>query len=216
MIFRAVLIAFVCSTAGATTVPFNESFSSDAAGWRDAPNAALADWFPTGGADGGGYISETFSFANNAPNDTPVLLRAHAGASGNNFFGNWLADGVTEYRMAVRNNAPAPVNFFARFVSPAGFPGAVAVEFAPVLPGAWTEITIPIDPANPQFISFETSDFNTIFSSIGRIQVGVQVPASLAGNPGSFSFDLDQVSIVPEPASVMLLMGLGVLGLRRR
>jgi hypothetical protein len=118
--------------------------------------------------------------------------------------------------MAVRNNAPAPVNFFARFVSPAGFPGAVAVEFAPVLPGAWTEITIPIDPANPQFISFETSDFNTIFSSIGRIQVGVQVPASLAGNPGSFSFDLDQVSIVPEPASVMLLMGLGVLGLRRR
>src|SRR5262245_57648803 len=210
------LIGFVCGTAAATTVPFTESFSSDAAGWRDAPNAALADWFPTDGADGGGYISETFSFANSAAGDTPVLLRAHAGASGNNFFGNWLTDGVTEYRMSVRNNAQAPVNFFTRFVSPAGFPGAVAVEFAPVLPGTWTEIVIPIDPANPQFISFETSDFNTIFSNIGRIQVGVQVPAALAGNPNSFSFDLDRVQIVPEPATVLLMLGLGVLSLRRR
>jgi hypothetical protein len=218
MQFRAVLIGFVCSTAAATTVPFTEAFTNDAANWRDAPNAATADWFATGGADGGGYISESFSFANSAAGDTPVILRAQSSfnSSGNNFFGNWLSDGVTEYRMAVRNNASVPVNFFARFVQPAGFPGAVAVEFAPVLPGVWTEIDIPIDPANPQFISFETSDFNTIFSNIGRIQVGVQVPAALAGNPDSFSFDLDQVRIVPEPTSVMLILGLSALGLRRR
>src|SRR5262245_31034862 len=157
MQFRALLIGFACGTAGATTVPFTESFSTDAAGWRDAPNAATADWFATGGADGGGYISETFSFANSAAGDTPVLLRAHAGASGNNFFGNGLADGGSEYRMSVRNNSPAPVNFFTRFVSPAGFPGAVAVEFVPVAPGAWTDISIAIDPTNPEFISFETS-----------------------------------------------------------
>ena len=90
-----------------------------------------------------------------------------------------------------------------------------ALEFAPLLPETWTEITIPINPANPQFISYEFGDFNTIFHSVGRIQLGVSVPAELAGSTTPVTFDLDQVTIVPEPAALgLMLIGAGLL--RRR
>lgn len=204
-------------SASAATIPFTEAFSADAANWRNSGGAANATWTNPGGADGGGYISETFSFANSLAGDTPVLLRAQSSynSSGNNFWGNWVSEGVTEYHMSVRSHASVPVNFFARFAPTAGFPGAVAVEFNPVLPETWTEVVIPIAPSNPQFISFETSDFNTVFSGIGRIQVGVSVPGALAGSTIPVTFDLDQVRIVPEPASFACL-ALGALAILRR
>lgn len=194
-------------TAWATTVPFLESFTTDAANWRNDAGTAAATWTATGGADGGGFISDSFSFANSAAGDTPVLIRAQDsyGSSGGNFFGEWLADGVTEYRVSIMHNVPAPLNFFTRFVSPAGFPGAIGLGFAPIPPNVWTQLVIPIDADNPQFISFEGADFNTVFSNIGRLQVGVSVPAALAGNPDAFSFSIDEVTIVPEPASLALL-----------
>lgn len=211
----------IVSAAAATTVPFTEAFASDAAGWRNGPDTAAADWIGAGGADGGGHIRQPFNFVNSVPGPQgPVLFRAEDedNASGGAFIGDWIADGVTALTAWVRHDATVPVNFFVRFAGPANFPGATAVSFAPIAPGAWTPIAIGIDPFNPQFVSFEGTDFNTVFSNIGHVQVGVAVPDALAGVDQIFDFDLDLVTITPEPSSAALL-ALGLLaaaGLRRR
>lgn len=207
----------LAATASAATVPFTESFTADAANWRNGTGVALATWAATGGADGAGFISDTFSFAQSIEGDTPILIRGQSsyGSSGGALFGNWLTDGVTEYRVAVKHDAPVPLNFFTRFASPAGFPGAIGLGFVPVMPRTWTELVIQIDPANPQFISFEGSDFHTVFSNVGRVQIGVSVPAALAGNPGTFTFAVDEVKLIPAPATLGALAFAG-LGMRRR
>src|SRR5438552_3698184 len=184
--------------AVATTIPFTEPFTSDAANWRNASGAANATWLATGGADTGGYISQEYNFVSSVVGGPPVVLlrgQSNFGSSGNNFFGNWIADGVTEFRIWVRHNAPTNVTFFARFASPAAFPGAFA-ELTPIPPGAWTRLTVPITADNPQFITFEGSDFATVFSNVGRVQIGVDIPDSLAGVDAAYSFDADLVSIV--------------------
>ncbi len=208
----------LAATAAATTVPFTESFTADAANWRNGAGTATATWSGTGGADGAGFISDTFSFANSVENDTPILLRGQSnfGSSGGALFGNWITDGVTEYRVSIKHDAPVPLNFFTRFASPAGFPGAIGLGFAPILPNTWTELVIPINPANPQFISFEGADFNTVFSNVGRVQVGVSVPAALAGNPNTFTFDVDEVTLLPEPTTLTAIALAGLALLRRR
>ncbi|CAG0981700.1 hypothetical protein PHYC_01800 [Phycisphaerales bacterium] len=213
-------LAAIMTTTGSTfavVVPFTETFSADSAGWRDSTSTAL-NWFASGGDGGTAYVSGPFNFVNNLANDTPVILRGQSNfnSSGGAIFGNWIADGVTSFSIAVRHNAGQPLNFFSRFASPAAFPGAVAVNFAPVMPNTWTTLTFPIDPSNPQFISFEGSDFNTVFSNVGRVQVGVSVPASMAGVDQSFAFDLDTVSLVPAPGALALLGVAGIFVRRRR
>lgn len=201
-VFESAVAAMLASVpALATTVPFTESFATDAANWRDSPGTATATWLSSGGADAGGYISEDFNFVNSVPGGPPVVLlrgQSNFGASGNNFFGNWIADGVTEFRVWVRHNAPTEVTFFTRFASPAAFPGAFA-ELTPVPQGVWTHLTVPIRADNPQFITFEGSNFVTVFSNIGRVQIGVEIPNSLAGVDSVYNFDADLVSIVGLP-----------------
>jgi hypothetical protein len=66
---------------------------------------------------------------------------------------------------------------------------------------------------------FEGFDWNTVFSNIGHMQFGVNIPPSLVGSSTAFMFDLDkvQVSLVPEPAAVSLAVcGLAVVGFVRR
>lgn len=212
-IAASVVTASVASTFAAT-VPYTESFGADASNWRNSAGAANATYVSAGGSDGGGFVQQAFSFGGFNVGDTPVMVRGQSnfGSSGNNFFGNWLTEGVTEFHAYVRHDAPVPINFFARFArNPA--PGAVAVAFAPVLPNTWTEITIGIDPANPQFVSFEGSDFGFVFSDIQRLQLGVSVPAGLPST-ASYNFDFDQISITPEPSSLVLLL-LGAIATRR-
>jgi hypothetical protein len=187
----------LAAPASATTVPFTEAFTADAANWRDRPGAATATWFETGGADGGGYISEDFNFVASTDLDPPIVLlrgQSNFNSSGNNFFGDWIGDGVTEFRVWVRHDAPADVVFFARFASPAAFPGAFA-ELGTVAEDSWTELTLAITADNPQFITFEGADFETVFSDIGRIQVGVFVPPEVAGQDAERNFDVDLVAI---------------------
>ena len=66
-------------------------------------------------------------------------------------------------------------------------------------------------------MTFEGSDFATVFSSIGNLQIGVFVPAALAGVDQSFTFDVDGVTVVPSPpvAALLALSGL-LLGKHRR
>ena len=128
-----------------------------------------------------------------------------------------MAQGVTEVSFDIRHDAPVPLTFFTRFTSQNNFPGAVALNFIPVLPNTWTTITIAITPMNPQFITFEGSDFATVFGQVQAIQFGVDVPLPLAGLDQAFNFDIDNFAMMPAPsAAVMLLAGLMVRGRRRR
>lgn len=217
VMMTSVMMISLSVAAFAVDVPFTETFAGGPSGWTNFNNSVPADWFATGGVADSAYASGAYNFVNNVDGDTPIILRGQGSnnASGGAFVGNWLAEGVTAYSFAVRHDAPVPLNFFTRFATPMNFPGAIGVGFAPVLPNTWTEIVIPIDPSNPQFVSFEGSDFNTIFSNIGNIQIGANVPAALAGVDASYTFDIDNVSIVPEPASALLLV-LGGVALRRR
>lgn len=185
------------AAASAATVPFLEDFSSDASNWFNGAGNAPATWVATGGPDGSAHISSVANLAAAAVDDTPTVLRGQAGfgSSGGAFVGNYLAEGVSEYRAFVRHDAPFPLAFFTRFSGPANFPGAIAVNFVPVPPNQWTEIVVPIDPANPQFVSFEGTSFEAVFNNVGNVQVGISVLNGQAGYPFDINIDLDKPQI---------------------
>jgi hypothetical protein len=218
VVLAATLCGAVAATAPAAIVPFTEEFTAGSSSWFNPAGNAPLDWTATGGPDGSGYATTPFNFAATAPNATPLIFRGqdNFNSSGGAFVGNWLAEGVTSLDFFVRHDATVPLTFFARLAPPANFPAAVALNFAPILPNTWTHIVIPIDPANPQFITFEGSDFNTTLSNVARLQIGINVPAALAGQNVTFNFDLDRVSIVPAPGSLTAAVMLVALGRRRR
>lgn len=212
------LICSLFSTAAlATSNPFTEDFNDNSANWFNATLTGPLGWSGSGGPDGGAFAFGAFNFENSLLNDTPALLRAQDefGSSGGAFVGDWIDDGVTLFSAQVRHDAPVPLNFFTRFSGPFNFPGAVAVEFAPVAPNTWTEISFAIDALNPQFVTFEGSDFDTVFGNIGHVQIGVTVPSSLAGVDADFTFSVDKASIVPAPAALLPLV-IGLVACSRR
>ncbi len=188
----------------AAELPFVESFSDGFANWADSSQSFGLDYISTGGPDGNGYVSDTVSFANSADDDSFPIFRAHDlfDASGDAFVGNWIDEGVGQFSAMVRHTMPIPINFFTRFSSSNNFPGAVAVAFVPVVPNVWTELSFSIAESDPQFVTFEGSSFADVFSNIGNLQVGANVPVGFGGNTTDYTFDLDVVGItaVPEPA----------------
>lgn len=222
----AVLVAClpfaVNAAASPAAVPFTEDFVADSANWFDNSGGSPLGWSPAGGPDGSSFALGSFNFVGSAPEDTPVIFRAQDefGSSGGAFEGSWIADGVTEFSAFVQHDAGMPLTFFTRFSGPANFPGAFAIQFVPVPPNIWTEISFGIDPLNPQFVTFEGSDFETVFGNIGHIQIGVSVPEALAGLDQTFTFGVDKPTILPEPTTIGLLaIGLSfglVRGGRRR
>jgi hypothetical protein len=206
--------------AHAASLPFTEGFDAGTSGWLNNGSISLA-YVASGGADGGGHVATEFNFVGQVVGGQgPVLFRGNASASGGGFVGDWIADGVATLTAWVRHDSDVPLSYFARFAGPGGFPGAIAVDFAPVLassgPDGWTRIEFAISPASPQFVSFEGSDFATVFSDVDRVQIGVSIPAGLAGVDRVIHFDLDSVAITPEPAGLSLaLLSLGTLGARR-
>lgn len=208
--FAAVLVVFcVTATSQALTVPFTENFATDNANWLNNSNA-LADFHATGGYDGGSFISVSFNFQNNEVDDTPVLFRARPStplgpSSGGNFIGDWLAAGVNKFSAYVRHNATEPLTYIARFADPMGFPGIIVGDNETVPPNTWTLIDFDINPNNPN-IHTEGQPFSAVFDSIGHVQLGVWVPADLAGLDQTFTFDTAQVSIaaIPEPATSLM------------
>ncbi len=212
------ILGALAGEAAATVVPFTEDFVVDSANWRETTGTAGLDWVPAGGPDGSSYASGTFNFLNSIPDDPAVLFRGHDAFDSSNdaFVGNWIADGVSEFSFFFRHDALVPLGVFVRFASTGNFPAAAGVEFVPVPGNAWTEITIAIEPTNPQFVTFEGSDFATVFSSIENLQIGVFVPAGLAGVDQSFTFDVDQVTVVPSPPVAALLALSGLLHAKHR
>jgi hypothetical protein len=216
----ALLISFLASAASrAAAVPFTEDFTTTVSNWADNSALNLLNHVPSGGPDGGSYASASTALAGSSM----VLFRAQDefNSSGHALEGNWIADGVGEFSAFVRHNAPVPLNYFARFSGPGNFPGGTAVKFAPVMPGAWTQLEISISPNNSEFVTFEGTSFATVFSDVGHVQLGVNVPAALAGNMTQYTFDIDKASIaaqVPEPSAFIafLVAGLHLAFWRRR
>lgn len=208
---------WMVASAAATVVPFTEDFSADAANWRSGDEVTALGWSATGGPDGGAYATGTDNFLNAGPGDFRAPLKSSEAfdSSGDALYGDWLADGVTAVSLQVRHDAPMPLTYFVRFATPVPGQGALALSFAPILPSTWTEIVVPISPANPQFITFEASNFNTVFSNVQRLQVALEVPAALAGFDADYTFDVDKVTLIPEPATLGLAL-LSLLALRRR
>ena len=212
-----VTILTMCQSTLATTVPFTEDFDTSASDWRDAAGAAALNHFTSGGPDGGAYAFGTFNFVGSNEGDTAVILRGQDefGSSDGAFEGDWINDGVANFSAFLRHDAPVPLTFSMRFSGPGNWPGATAVNFAPVLSNTWTQISVDITATNSQFVSFEGTDFSTVFSNIGHMQIGVDVPLALAGVDSDYTFDVDKAMVVPEPMSLALL-GMGALSLIHR
>jgi len=213
----AALALSLAASAGAVTVPFTETFSSAANNWSTASVLSPVNLVATGGPDGSQFANRTFSFSAANTGDQAILFRGQTnfGSSGGNLHGNYLTSGVTDLSLFVRNDSPVALDFFVRFGTPN--PGAGVVFLASAVPAnSWTMINVPISMSTPFIYEGAPTLFSTVFANVGRIQVGVVVPASLALSTPSYNFDLDSVSIVPAPSAAVALLGAGAVALRRR
>ncbi len=194
--------------------PFTEDFNSNSSAWRDPAGTQELSWVNTGGPDGGAFSSTIFNFVNTAANATPVLFRGQDqfNSSGDAFVGDWVTSGVDGFNVFVHHDAPTSLNYFARFAGPANFPGAASVFMIPVAPNTWTQLNLPLPDAGMIFEGPFT--YSQVFSNIGNVQIGVSAQG-VAGLDQSIHFGLDKISIVPEPATLMLLGGGAVMVLRR-
>lgn len=217
----ALVSAVVASStsAFALVVPFTEKFESAASNWSIGAALTPLTYVGSGGPDGSSYGSRSFSLTGNNIGATPILFRAQSNfnSSGGAFVGNWITGGVTKLQFSLRHNVTAPVTFFARIApdpvtSPN--PGGVIALTAATAANQWTTFTVDIGPSSP-FI-YEGTTFENVFSAVARLQFGVFVDAGTANLAGPFTFDIDNVAIIPA-SSTLSIAGAGlVLAARRR
>ncbi|USN99421.1 MAG: hypothetical protein H6810_01735 [Phycisphaeraceae bacterium] len=223
----AALLALTFASAAALagpTNPFTETFDNGANNWLGGDFLPPAE-HANGGVGDTGYISSQTGFEFNDPGSFNTVFRGNKGllpgtdASGGAFVGDWIAAGVTNLSFSLRHDIPEPVTVFVRIAADtfgAPFPGAVGIFFVPVFAGEWTDLSIDINPANPQFVTYEDSSFETVFSNVGFIQIGIASPDGLLGDPTLYTVDLDNVAIVPAPAGLLAFAPVLAAATRRR
>ena len=206
------------ASAGSLVGPFTETFEGGNANWTNFNNSGPLDWFPTGGPDGSGYASGTYNLQNASGFFPPVVLRGQgdSNASGGAFVGDWIASGVIGFSFDIRHNLSEPLTITGRFATPMNNPGAATESSITVEPNTWTTVTFDLTPESDDIISFGSGTYESVFSNIGNIQLGFNVPQGLAGQDIEVRFDLDNAALViPSPGAAGLL-GLAGLGLVRR
>ncbi len=213
-LLAVLVVGAVGGSVGGATVPFTEDFDTGVSNWRDTASMDTLSWFGAGGPDGGSYVSTSYLVPDPIPPFGAILFRGHDAfdSSNDNFVGNWITDGVSEFSFWVRHDAAAPLTIFARFATADNFPGAVGISFVPVLPDLWTEIVIPIFDGSPNIV-LEGFPFQDVFSNIGNVQIGISPSVDLIGQ--TITVDLDKVSIIPAPG-VWVMLGLAAVGAGRR
>ena len=207
------------TSAFGLTFPYTESFTSDAAGWTGPGTSQALAHFATGGVDDGGYVAHAAS--NPAGNymsaaQGGIVFRANmsANASGGAFVGNWLDGGVTRVQAYVKHDYDvAPVEFYVRVTR-----GAAAIFFADSAVAAsddWTLVNFEISEAN-----YESGGgaFDFVLGGVQNFMIGARIPENLATGATPVIFSLDEVSLVPEPSSIALLLTTAMCGVsfRRR
>ncbi len=209
-------ISFGQSAFGAT-VPFTEDFSTDAANWVDGASNPIT-WNASGGPGDSSFVSSTVNFVSLPDAGAAIAFRGKDSldASGDAFVGDWISDGVDNIQYWVKHDAGFPLPFFVRLAPNAGFPGSNIIMFNTVPSDVWTLLNFSVDAMNPALI-LEGGTFDSNFANIGRFQIGPNVPTGMGGLDQVITVSLDQVSIVPEPTTLALIVsGLAVVGLRRR
>lgn len=206
------------ASAGSIVEPFIETFDNDAAGWTNFNGASTLDWFPSGGPSDSAYASGTYNLENASGMFPPVVLRAEDGpdASGDAFVGDWIAAGIVGFTLDIRHDLDQPLTIFGRFATPQNNPGASAFSSITVEPNTWTTVVFDVTEDSNDIISFGSGDYQSVFSNIGNVQLGFEVPQGLAGQDIPVRLDIDNAGvIIPTPGTVGLL-GLAGMGLVRR
>ncbi len=204
------------------TVPFTENFTSSVSNWADATGQALATFVPSGGPDSSSYASSTFNVSGSADDDGIIVFRGQDEFNSSNhaFEGNWLAGGINHFSAYVKSNAPVPVTFFARFATASNFPGVAADNGTVAQPNTWTLLSFDINPSEINATLFPEgplSFYDTVFTGLGHVQIGYDVPVGYGMTNNTFTFGLDKVSInTPEPTSCLLALGFASLVFIRR
>jgi hypothetical protein len=212
----AALAAAFVQQSQALVVPFTEDFVSNNSNWLDGASAS-ATWLSSGGVDDGGYITANITMVETGFGAISFRGNAAADASGDAFVGDWLAGGITLFTTYVRHNAPTNIDIYARLDAGSGRAGS-SVNFS-VAPNTWAQLSVPILDSPSSFQSYGAGTFNTVFNNIQNIQLVLAPNSDLAGQ--IYTIDLDQVSVVPEPGTLGLAAGagllfLGVRALRKR
>lgn len=210
----------LASSSGASIVGFVESFDNDSANWRNFNGGAVLDWFSTGGPDGSSYASSVFNLSGTTPGGfPPTVIRAQTNFNSSNsaYVGNWIAAGVTGVSFDIRHDLSEAVTLTGRFATPANNPGASTVSQTVIAPNQWTTITFDLTEGSADIISFGSGNYQSIFSNIGNIQIGFNVPVSLAGQDITARFDIDNFRVIPAPgAGVAAMLAFGLVARRRR
>jgi hypothetical protein len=226
------LLMCAATTAHAIAVPTVEGFDTGAADWRGLTTAINPTWSATGGVEGG-FISTTQAINSSSQ---PVVFRAQVNAADPNgpvnssngaFAGNWLAAGADKVKLSVKHNASVPLTFLIRIAPINNTPGVQVQTAAPVPAGDnWVPLEFDLSFSNP-LLSVGAGQpwdipYNTAMTTATNFQVAVLRPGGWTTAPTfgtQFTFSLDSVRVVPEPASVALvamsLVGC-VMGLRIR
>lgn len=213
------------SSALAVSVPYSENFDSTNQNWKNSVGNLSQDatWVSGGGPGGAGdaYIESTITTpASGTPSSAQVVFRARDTVDSSNdlFFGDWITENVTRVDLWVRHDAATPLDLGLRIPTAMGFPAMLGRFPDPIQPNVWTLLSMDINDTNPELLDESGSthtNFNPVFSNVTYLQLF----ANLSGqaNSATIHFDLDRVTIVPEPSTWLIAsMGLPALGLALR
>ena len=214
----AVCLTAASASAGSIVEPFIETFDNDSANWTNFNGSGNLEWFNSGGPADSAYASGTYNLENASGFFPPVVLRAEDGsdASGDAFVGDWIASGIVAFTLDIRHDLDQPLTIFGRFATPQNNPGAAAFASVVVEPNTWTTVTFDVTETSTDIISFGSGTYESIFSNIGNVQLGFDVPQGLAGQDIPLRLDIDNAGlVVPTPGGAALL-GIASLSLVRR
>ncbi len=208
----ALLIATVLSvfpTSAFAVSTFTETFATGDSNWLNGASGT-PDYIPE-------YISYSpapFNSGSGGFGDPlQILFRGNASndASGDAFVGDWLADQVVSLSVDVRHNYTTDLNLYTRLNRGFGQAASLAntTDYA-IAPNTWTTIELPITDSNPPFVSYGAGNFNSVFTAIQDIQVGLYLPANTDFDSLTFDLDNVKITVVPEPATLGMF-GLGLI-----